>query len=140
MRITDKRLILGATFLLACGMSRADGTSEHADTYMAFESRTETVTLASAGLEMRFADGKLLAQNPTESLTLPLTDLQCVYFTDTHSGITILNNDGIVGFEAYKTDGTKIGRFSSVSELEHESGAGIYILSREGKSIKIRIK
>lgn len=118
------------------------GMVAHASTYpyLTFLSTDGTTTLIStAGLVIRFSDGKLIATNGTETKEMSVASLTRMSFSDSNAtGLQegcIQEVDGQV--EAFSIGGLNMGKFSSVQAFRQSAPAGIYVVKGNGKIQKI---
>lgn len=103
-------------------------------------------SLTAIGLSITYANGMFAASNETESVTLPLSDICSMYFsnqqvTTAANGISTVNADVTtadysVGDGIYNLGGQRIGDLSAQSSLRR----GVYIIRENGQSKKVNIK
>lgn len=101
-------------------------------------------TIASKGLEISFNSGNMIAQSSGATLTISVSDLKSMSFSDVTTSVTDVlatyatNNTQITVF---RTDGTSAGTFSSSAEAEHRLPTGLYIFRKaNGETSKVAIK
>lgn len=117
--------------------------SANADIYqsMMFETGNGDITVVSAqDLEITFTDTDLVATNADESISLPLSELTSMMFTDREptSVKEVLSYTGQVN--VCTIAGVDCGSFASTHEALSELGDGIYIFTYDnGTSLKIAV-
>ncbi len=123
-------LILSLLIGLASNMKAADYN------YLVFtmtDGTTQSITVT--GLQLSFTDGYLTATNGTETLTIPLTDMQKMAFSnDATTGINhtaSLPSDGDV-MSYYTLDGRKLNGKPTYK--------GVYIVKTNTKTYKVTVK
>lgn len=93
-------------------------------TYMTFKNSDGSIaSITSMGLTITFEDGKLIAVNGDETLTLDIGELNLMYFSATKAvnGRGDVNNDGIVNItDVMLTVNYVIGKTPSVF-LQHNA-------------------
>lgn len=131
-----KRLLLLTAAALSMAMAKADSYSQ-----LTFQSVDgSTLSVGVDALTMTFSDGKLLVSNATESHELTVTDLASMYFSDP-AGVTDIATDAIGGpVQAYSIDGINLGTYADVDEFTSQAAKGLYIVTGNGKTIKIAVK
>lgn len=100
-----------------------------------------THSIAAAGLDIKFADGQMVASNPTESLSLPLSGLSTMEFGLGPSGITepAAEGDGHVAITGI--NGLEFGSFDSMQDATRNLDPGVYIVRYEsGETSKLIIR
>ena len=126
--------------IMACLMALTSITLQAADyQYLVFtltDGTTQSIT--AQDLTLTFTGGNLTAQSGTESLTIPLTSLTKMAFSNDGSttGISTISSDGIqtdADAEVYDLNGR---RLPSNTTLQR----GIYIIKRNGQTTKVKVK
>ena len=149
--------------LLAFGFAMT-GQMAHATDYgyLTFQqSDGSLTTLVAEGLKITFADGKLIAQQGTQTKTLDLTSLSNMYFTNDGStsitsiqgnipAITVQNGQIWIATkesgkaELYRLDGIQLGsqNIEGGKKVSLATGLtkGIYIVSINGVRTKISVR
>ena len=95
-----------------------------------------TQSITATGLTLTFSDGNLTAKSGTTTLTLALTDLTKMEFSDNGStGISTLKADVTLDekTEVYDLNGR---RLPNSSQLQR----GVYIIKSNGKTTKVQVK
>ena len=127
-----KKLLLIMSLLmgLASNMKAADYN------YLVFTMTDGTTqSIAVTGLQLSFTDGNLTATNGTETLSIPLTDMQKMAFSnDGTSGIDnaqfTIDNSQCTSY--YTLDGRRLNGKPTVK--------GVYIVKTEIKTFKMTVK
>ena len=126
--------------IMACLMALTSITLQAADyQYLVFtltDGTTQSIT--AQDLTLTFTGGNLTAQSGTESLTIPLTSLTKMAFSNDGSttGISTISSDGIqndTDAEVYDFDGRRITTGTTLQR-------GIYIIKRNGQTTKVQVK
>lgn len=97
-----------------------------------------TRSITAQDLTLTFTGGNLTAQSGTESLTIPLTSLTKMAFSNDGSttGISTISSDGIqtdADAEVYDLNGRRIPSNTTLQR-------GIYIIKRNGQTTKVQVK
>lgn len=107
-------------------------------------------SIASKGLTITFADGKIVL-TPAEGdvKSLPIDELQMMYFSDTAEGGEIVTptiiEDAMAEMElqpveVYAADGAYCGRFGSLNEAQGALQRGVYLMRSNEKTLKIVVR
>ena len=133
-----KQTIMMLTALMAAA-------SAHAESYdyltIACSDGTKQ-TLTAVGLEMTFANGKLIATNPTtgETATLTLADLAKMYFTTDKTGDEVgvlpLDRTGAWGIDEAEAIYDLAGREMQRTALR----PGIYVIKKGSETKKVQVR
>lgn len=120
-------------------------TVAKADTYpyLSFETQDGTIRSVSVNsLTMTFANGKLLANNGTDSYEIDAASLSRMYFSaDNLTAITDVKAGNSLGkLDVYTLSGVQIGSFNSTDALRNSVSAGVYIVKSNGKTLKVAVK
>lgn len=110
------------------------GAEENAMQFMTTDGVTHKIS--STGLEIKFADGNLVATNSTESLTLSLSQLESMQFESFTSAIASHQEmQGAV--RVTNMNGVAFGTYNNILDAEKNLSAGVYVAKFEnGKSVK----
>lgn len=100
----------------------------------------DVASLNSEDLQISVADGKLIAHNASQSLEIPLTDLDRFSFSSVCTGVSSIATDLSSGIEIYTLSGIRIGSFESEAAAESVLPKDIYISRTSGQTKKIAIK
>lgn len=94
-----------------------------------------TRSIAATGLDIKFADGNMVATAGSESLTLPVASLSTMEFVAQSSGVaeTVAVIDGPVTVTAI--NGVEYGSFASAEEAADNLIPGVYVLKYESGAI-----
>lgn len=131
-----KKLLTAALLATATMAMHAEFTSF---TFRTTDGKEQTVS--ADGLSISFADGKLTATNVNGSLSIPLSNMQSMAFTDYVSGIASAETGTYEGGTYYNTHGMCCGTYASQADAAATLPAGIYIVrTDEGKTIKTSIR
>lgn len=136
--MTKKLLSFIIVMALFCGAATA-GTPLQ----LAFMTGDGNVTAIDAtSLSMTVSEEHLVVTNSTASISLNLSDLVKMYFTDSASGIELMPvNMTATEVRAYTTDGRFYGKFDSVTKAMSSLPAGIYIMkTTDNQTIKIAVQ
>ncbi len=115
----------------------------HAQTYDYLTFQTTNGALHSvkaAGLVISFADGQMNAQAGSETLTLSLSDLTRMYFSDT-DGVDMTHFENTTApIDVFGTDGRQMGTYQGMDAVRTGLKPGAYILKTAGKTLKMMVK
>lgn len=138
-----KKILLSSAVLLLAAAAKAD-------TYPSLSFQSADGTTVSFGVEslsMTFSDsGKtLIVTSGTESHTLSVADLTRMFFsTESATGISSATADAAdaadTAVRAYTATGVYIGQFSSMAAMRSNVQPGVYLVKKNGKTIKTAIK
>jgi hypothetical protein len=143
-----KRKVFFAALLtgaLATLTSQAAETSDYVSLTIEKTDGTRQ-SLTAIGLNITYTDGMFVATNETESVTLPLSNISSMYFSNQQvatdaSGISTFSADvpssqtsADDGF--YDLGGRRIGSLDSRASLRR----GVYIIRENGQSKKVNIQ
>lgn len=107
---------------------------------MTFENNDGSQTsIAASGLTITFANGQLIGVNGNTSMTLPLTQLQKMFFSNTTSIDSPAKSDD-TPTSIYTLNGVLVGMFSSFDEAKSQLHSGVYIVKTDKKTFKTTIK
>ena len=118
--------------------------SASADDYrfLAFQTQDGTVqTLPITGLRITFADGQLIATDGTTNVTLPLSELSKMFFSNTEVTAieSVAVSEGRYEGVVYNLQGVRVGSIREGGNGLQSLPRGIYIVTRQGKTEKISI-
>ena len=132
-----KRFLLLLLMALPLVSAQADGFQ-----FLAFQTQNGAVqTLPVTGLRITFSNGQLVATDGTSALTLPLSELSKMFFSE--SEVTAIEsiavsegrNEGAV----YNLQGVRVGSIRNGEMSLQGLPRGIYIVTRQGRTEKISI-
>ena len=122
-------LIIGLLMALNANMRAADYN------YLVFTMTDGTTqSIAVTGLQLSFTNGNLAATNGTETLTIPLTNMEKMAFSnDTTTGISFtLDTSTNEGCDYYSLDGRRLN--------SKPTQTGVYIVKAGTKTYKVTVK
>ena len=128
-----KKLLLSALLLAAVATTRADSYS-----YLVFGTTDgSTAYLQATGTKIVFENGQMVAVSGSDSVTLTLTDLAYMAFTNDYT-----DTDGIAAVTA--DDGDSPSQWFTLDgrAVAHDAGLmpGIYLVKSNGKTIKAIVR
>lgn len=92
-------------------------------------------------LQMTRNETLLEVKNAEKSESFNLTDLRKMYFTENPAAIAEIDAGMLEGeVTVYTLNGTEAGHFSSATEAISQLEPGIYVMSTEKQTVKIRVK
>lgn len=101
----------------------------------------DTHVISASGLEISFTPELLTASNSTTSITIPLTDVGTMEFSnETLTGIESVATDNACSADimVYNLDGSEAGVYKSVDEGLNELQPGVYLFKySDGLTLKI---
>ncbi len=134
-----KKKLLTIVFAMIVASASADNYS-----YLTFKKSDGTmISVGTESLTMTFSDGKLVADNGSSNISLTLTELASMFFSngDDATGIDNIPTDTADGkIEAFSTQGISYGTFDSVESLKKSLPGGVYIIKQGGKTFKVAVK
>lgn len=99
-----------------------------------------THSVKATGLEITFADGKMVAVNATESLTLPVANLSTMEFGDASGVKSVVTENANNAVSAVTVNGVAAGVFTSLDEARQRLVPGVYIIKlANGETTKLII-
>lgn len=110
--------------------------------YITFITSDGSQHIASAGLMMTISGSNLVADNGTSNLTITLSKLQKMYFSDENGIYTGLETNGFnedASVLVFTIDGKNIGSYDNIHSAVVGLAAGTYIVRQNTNSIKIII-
>ena len=131
-------------FLLSLAMLALPCTTMLAGDYNYMTFTKADGTAASIGvsnLEMTISDGKLVATNGSETLTLTPADLAKMAFTENATAITSAttdSNDGTV--KVFNAAGMYVGEYANADEARQHLTAGVYIIKSKSLTSKLSVR
>ena len=110
--------------------------------YMTFLTSDGTKQIAVTNLTMTISGTNLVADNGTTSLTLPLSTVQTMLFSDANGNYTDLNQtsfnpDGKVS--VFNLEGKSFGLYESLNQAISSLSSGTYIIQQDANSFKIMV-
>lgn len=130
----NKLILIIAIALVGLGAKAATST-------MLFKtSDDKTHAIASAGLEIKFVDGNMIATTPSQTLSLDAATLVSMEFSGESSATAIIADyTGQVTVTDIK--GTDAGTYRSIDDAQRQLAPGIYIVKpQNGETIKLIIR
>jgi len=109
--------------------------------YLTFQTADGSVySMTASGLTITFSDGQMKAQVGSETLSLTLSDLTKMYFSETNgiSGTQINQIDSDVS--VFTIDGKQMGTYQSVEAARSSLKPGVYVLKAGNKTVKMTVK
>lgn len=92
------------------------------------------------GLTITPTDGKLVATNGTETLTLESADLAKMAFASTN-GVEDIAADAAQGpVQVYSLSGCALKTYPGIEEAKAALAPGLYIVKQAGKVVKLAVK
>lgn len=97
--------------------------------------------MESTGLVITFEEGTLVATNSSQTLTLPVSTLASMGYTDEEPKQDSINEIFAgEGCTYYSTDGVEQGKFASTDAARKALKPGVYVIKSNGASLKIMLK
>ena len=131
-----RRLLLTmALMATAFGVAKADDYG-----FLTFEdSNGAGQSVVAVGTRITFADGNIIATNGTSIVSMPLSKLARVYFSDTSTGV-----EGVIAdrgeAEVTTASGVSVGHFSTTGQMRAALAKGVYIVRQNGNAFKIAVR
>lgn len=120
-------------------------TSASADSYPYLSFQTadgSVVSLSSNGLNLTVEGSQLVAQNEEGSSKFALADLSRMFFSkQVETSIADLSlDDASHTLQVYTTAGVLVGRFDSERSLRRNVSPGIYVVKKNGRTLKMAVE
>lgn len=98
-------------------------------------------TIRTENLSIRIADGKIVADNGTENLSLDLLSCSKMKFATDTQGVGLTGADAASEpVEVYTLAGVHAGTFDSIEKASASLSAGIYLVNQGSETRKIIVK
>lgn len=94
----------------------------------------------SDGLTITFADGKALVSQNGQEVSLPLAELEKMYFSAVPAGVTEMESDAHAPLTVVNLAGQRVGTFQNREAMTNSLKKGLYIVKTTGKTYKIEVK
>lgn len=110
---------------------------------LVFQDNSGTTAIDLSSLVITVADGKLVATNASGTVTLSLSDLTKMYFSndDATTGIKQAETTGEASpVQAYDIAGRSMGTFDSLASAKAQLRQGVYVIKQNNKTFKIVVK
>ena len=108
--------------------------------FLNIEQANGTVTtIESIGTTFTFKDGKMTVTQNGSSTSIPLLDLNKMYFSTT-SDIKDIDLQDEKPFTVVSITGIKMGEFENISDIQNQLKTGVYIIEKGKQKLKIAIK
>lgn len=120
-------------------------TSASADSYPYLSFQTadgSVVSLCSSGLNLTVEGSQLVAQNEEGSCKFALADLSRMFFSkqvETSIADLSLGADQ-TALQVYTTAGVLVGKFDSERSLRRNVSPGIYVVKKNGRTLKMAVE
>ncbi len=92
------------------------------------------------GLTITFADGKALVSQDGQEVSLPLADLEKMYFTAEPAGVSEVEANSDAPLTVVTLAGQRMGTFKNKETMERSLKKGLYIVKTTGKTYKVEVK
>ena len=131
-----KAVMILAVMLAFCGRLGAQTYD-----YLTFQTSDGALhSIKASGLVITFSDGQMKATAGSESLSLSLTELTKMYFSDTN-GIDMAEIAGSKEpVSVYGTDGRLVGNYQDMDAARASLKRGAYVLKCCDKTVKIAVR
>lgn len=128
-------LLTMALTATAFGVVKADGYG-----FLTLEdSNGASQSVVAVGTRITFVDGNITATNGTSAVSMPLSKLARLYFSDTSTGIEGISTDKGEA-EVTTVSGVSVGHFSTTEQMRAALAKGVYIVRQNGKTFKIAVR
>lgn len=94
----------------------------------------------SDGLTITFADGKALVSQNGQEVSLPLAELEKMYFSAVPASVTEMESDAHAPLTVVNLAGQRVGTFQNREAMANSLKKGLYIVKTTGKTYKIEVK
>lgn len=98
--------------------------------------------MSSSGLNLTVEGSQLVAQNAEGSSKFALADLSRMFFSkQVETSIADLSlDDASHTLQVYTTAGVLVGRFDSERSLRRNVSPGIYVVKKNGRTLKMAVE
>ena len=132
----SKAVMILAVMLAFCGRLGAQTYD-----YLTFQTSDGALhSIKTSGLVITFSDGQMKATAGSENLSLSLTELTKMYFSDTN-GVDMAEMTGSKEpVVVYGADGRQLGSYQDMDAARASLKRGAYVLKTGGKTVKIAVR
>ncbi len=132
-----KKLITLAVVCLTTMAAQADDTYA----YLTFTNNNKVEqSFPAVGLTITFADGQALVSQDGQQVSLPLADLQRMFFSAVPAGVTEVKADDNSPLTVVSVSGQLVGTFKNKTEMQSSLKKGVYVVKTDGKTYKMAVK
>lgn len=109
--------------------------------YLALQTTSGTVTqVATESLSLTISGTQLKATNNEGTQTFTLSELSCMYFVASATGINTIDLNQAGPVEVSTLTGASVGRYESLSAACSTLPAGVYIVQTQSNTLKIAVQ
>lgn len=109
--------------------------------YLTFTNHNqEERSFQAEGLTITFADGKALVSQNGQQVSLPLADLEKMYFSAVAAGVSEVKADDNAPLTVVNLAGQRVGTFKNKEAMLSSLKKGLYIVKTIGKTYKFEVK
>ena len=131
-----RKLILSTLFMFGMLASYA-----YDYPYMMFRTADDVYTPISVeSLVFTFSGGQLIATSADGELTYNLSELKSMYFAETETSATEVQEDTDESIIVYGLSGVCYGEYETLADVLPKLTQGIYIIKSASKTYKIAVK
>lgn len=132
-----RKIIVAFVALMCCSYTQAQDFA-----YMGFaKADGSELTVSAENLTMTFVDGALCVEATDNSLTIPVSELNKMFFTNNAvAGIREIGS-AINGKKyVYSLSGAFLGTFENMENVRQSYGKGVYLVKENGKTSKLAVR
>ncbi|HBN46216.1 MAG TPA: hypothetical protein DD401_00810 [Prevotella sp.] len=132
-----KKILTLAAGCLMTLAAHADG----AYAYLTFTNHNQVEqSFQAEGLTITFADGKALVSQNGQQVSLPLAELEKMYFSAEPAGVSEVKADGDEPLTVVNLAGQRVGTFRNRQAMRSSLKKGLYIVKSASKTYKMEVK
>ncbi len=132
-----RKIIVAFVALMCCSYTQAEDFA-----YMGFvKADGSEVTVSAENLIMTFVDGALCVEATDNSLVIPVSELNKMFFTNNVvTGIRDLGSAINEKKYVYSLSGAFLGTFENMESVRQSYGKGVYLVKESGKTSKLAVR
>lgn len=109
--------------------------------YLTFTNHNQVEqSFPAEGLTITFADGKALVSQNGQQVSLPLAELEKMYFSAEPAGVSEVETNDDAPLTVVNLAGQRVGTFKDQETMQRSLKKGLYIVKTTGKTYKIEVK
>ena len=127
-------------FVAACLMTLV-ANADNTYAYLTFSNHNKAErSFLAEGLTITFSDGKAFVSQNGQETSLPLADLEKMYFSSVPANVSSVKSHEDEILTVMNLAGQRVATFKSQKEINGNLKKGIYLVKAIGKTMKIEVK